>query len=742
MKKELNIGISGMHCAACSARVEKALAEIPGVMTASVNLTLEEAKISYEEKGFELGKITEAVTKLGFGIREELVITEDEHIKAMHEAGKRMLVTWAVTIIVTIFMLPHMIWGKMIVGHHFDSWLMFALSIYVMLFPARRVYQSAFRSIKSGSANMDVLIAMGTLASLLTMPLSLVMSGIPGHAFAGIAAMILAFHLTGRYLEFRARGKASEAIRKLMNLGAKTALIIEDNIEKEVPIYKIKVGDIFIVKPGMKIPTDGIVIEGITTIDESMATGESMPVLRKEGDSVLGATLNVDGRIMVKAAKVGSDTFLAQIIKLVQEAQHSKVPIQILADRITSVFVPIILVLAIITFMAWILFPVLMNDIAGFISRFIDLTIQTEGIASALMASIAVLVIACPCALGLATPTALMVGSGIGAGKGILIRSGEALQKMKDIRAIVFDKTGTLTYGKPELLKTKSFEIGEIELLRIAASLESGSEHPIARAIINAARAKNISNLEVKDFKAETGLGISGRIDGQSYFLGNATYLKENELSYSQTLDNQEDSSISYASPIFVFDTVKVLGIMYVADQVKEEAREVVNQLKALKIAPIMISGDNVKTAKAIAAQCGIDNYLANVLPKDKATEVQKLQAKYGAVAMVGDGINDAPALKAADIGIAMGQGTDIAIEAADITIVRNNLLSLITAINLSNQTFRKIKQNLFWAFFYNLIAIPLAIFGILHPVVAESAMAISSISVVTNANLLKRKKI
>lgn len=589
---------------------------------------------------------------------------------------------------------------------------------------------------------MDVLIAMGTIASLLTMPLSLFLKGIPGHAFAGIAAMILAFHLTGRYLEFRARGKASEAIRKLMNLGAKTAIIIENGVEIEVPIHKIKLGDEFIVKPGMKIPTDGSVVDGITTIDESMATGESMPVLRKTGDSVLGATLNVDGLIRVKATKIGGDTFLAQVIKLVQEAQHSKVPIQVLADKITAVFVPIILALAVVTFFLWLFFPGMMQAVAGFFTQFINLTIKTEGIASALMASIAVLVIACPCALGLATPTALMVGSGIGANRGILIRNGEALQRMKDIRVIVFDKTGTLTHGKPDLLKVTGINASENTVLQLAASIEAGSEHPIARAILNAAKAVKLDMLQVSDLKADTGKGIKGSIAENMYYAGNLSYLQENGLSLPEAVVQSARSEFPHATAVYLFDRQQVLGVLLVADKVKDEAKAVIAQLKAWKIQPVMISGDNLQTANAIAAECGIDIVLAEVLPGDKANEVKKLQAQYGAVAMVGDGINDAPALKAADIGIAMGQGTDIAIEAADITIVRNNLHSLITAINLSNQTFKKIKQNLFWAFFYNLIAIPLAIFGVLHPVVAESAMAISSVSVVTNANLLKRKKI
>ena len=729
-----------MHCAACSARTEKALGQIPGVHKAHVNLALEEAGIEYDDKKVSLELIEKTISALGFSVRQELTITEDDQIASMHAARSKMLIVWSFTLVITIFMIAHMLFHRVLLGGHIDNWLMFGLSILAMIFPARHVYISAFKSVRSGSANMDVLIAIGTLASLLTLPLSLVFPSIPGHAFSGIAAMILAFHLSGRYLESRARGKASEAIRKLMNLGAKTALMIVDDVETEVPIHKIKIGDILIVKPGMKVPTDGVVVEGVTTVDESMATGESMPVTRKTGDHVLGATLSIDGLIRIKAEKVGSDTFLAQVIRLVQEAQHSKVPIQVLADKITAVFVPIILVLSALTFLAWYFLPLQMGAIASYFAGILGFSIVTDGIAAALMASIAVLVIACPCALGLATPTALMVGSGIGANRGILIRNGEALQTMKDIRVIVFDKTGTLTYGHPELVQIIGKDADQARLLSLAATLETGSEHPLAKAIIRKAKQDGLPLDKVTDFISEAGKGISGSIAGEVYHLGNQALLEQKQISLGEV--NLAQNLYSYATPVYLADATKVLAIFMIADTIKTEAKAVISALLAQDILPVMISGDNINTARAIAAQCGIETVLANVLPQDKAEEVRKLQAAYGAVAMVGDGINDAPALKQADIGIAMGQGTDIAIEAADITIVRSDLNSLITAINLSKQTFIKIRQNLFWAFFYNLIAIPLAVLGLLHPVIAEIAMAGSSITVVTNANLLKRKKL
>lgn len=742
MKKDKTIGIDGMHCAACSARVEKALSQLSGVASVNVNLALEEASLSYDDRLLSDKKIEETIRKLGFSVREQIVISEDKHILAMKRAGNRMMIAWLITIVLTVIMIPHMLLERMIFSHQVDSWIMFLLSLTVMTIPGSQVYVSAYKSIRSGSANMDVLISIGTIASVLTLPLSYLVKGIPAHAFSGIAAMILAFHLTGRYLEAKAKGKASEAIRKLMNLGAKTALVMVDGQEKEVPILKLKEGDIFIVKPGMKIATDGEIIEGISSLDESMATGESIPVTRKTGDRVIGATLNLDGALKVKASKVGSETFLAQVMKLVQEAQHSKVPIQVLADKVTAVFVPLVLLLTLFTFLAWILFPDFMNGISLIFKTFVPLSSDSSGIAAALMAAIATLVIACPCALGLATPTALMVGSGIGAQNGILIRNGESLQLMKDIRCMVFDKTGTLTQGKPELLGYQSLAGPEEMVLRLAASLEAKSEHPLGLAITRAARDEGLGFLPVDEFHAITGQGITGYINGKYYQIGNRELLKAKGLQPPVPSEGSNTRSSSYATEVFLAGEKDVIAIFRIADQLKPEARMVVAELKKQKIESVMLSGDTEEVAAEIARQCGIGHFKAGILPGDKANEIKRLQSEFGRVAMIGDGINDAPALKMADIGIAMGKGTDIAMEAADITIVRSDLSSLLVAITLSNNTFRKIKQNLFWAFFYNLIAIPLAVFGALHPIIAEMAMATSSVTVVSNANLLRRKKL
>lgn len=734
---QLQIGIDGMHCASCSANVEKSVSALPGVSSAHVNLALEEAMVEFDERKVDQDKIFQSITALGFKVRESLHLGEDEQIAKMHIARKRMTFSWIITAIVVVLMVPHMFFHAQIFGNQIDAWLMFTLSLVAMIFPAREVYTSAWSSLMSRTANMEVLIAMGTIASMLVTPLSLVVKEISAHEFAGIAAMIISFYLTGRYLESKARGKASEALRKLVSLGAKTALLLVDGEEVETPIHKIKSGDVFIVKPGAKVPTDGVIVSGTSSLDESIATGESMPVTRSEGDPVLGATINLEGYFQAKATKVGSETFLAQVIKMVSEAQHSKVPIQLLADKVTAIFVPVIIVLAAVVFFSWLIFPGFMASIAAFITTFIPLSLPAEGLAAALMATIATLVIACPCALGLATPTALMVGSGIGATNGILIRSGEALQRMKDVDTVLFDKTGTLTHGKPKLLKINSLKGADDENLSLAHSLESHSEHPLALAIKNAAQAGGIEALPIEDFLSSAGRGISANVEGKKYMMGNLNWMSEMGLTVP---DIPADQDLAYAGKIYLADESEVLAAFYVADTIKDEAAEIVQVLLKQGLKLIMMSGDNQETAEAIARSCGISEVMASVLPADKAQKVKDLQAQGRVVAMIGDGINDAPALKQADIGIAMGMGTDIAIEASDITILRGDLRLIPLALRLSKMTFAKIRQNLFWAFFYNLVAIPLAAFGVLHPVIAEMAMALSSVTVVTNANLLKRK--
>ncbi|HOE54782.1 MAG TPA: heavy metal translocating P-type ATPase [Candidatus Cloacimonas acidaminovorans] len=735
MQRKITLGIEGMHCASCSARAEKALSQLKGVSEANVNLTLEEAYIVYDDKQLTLADFKQAIEKLGFKVKETEADKESEQIRQMQVAKKKMGLSWLITALVLLLMIPDMVLGRAIISEQMDAWLMVILSLLAMIFPARQVYLSAYKAVKSGTANMDVLIAMGTIASLLAAPFSLFIKDIVANSFAGIAAMIISFHLTGRYLEAKAKGTASEEIRKLIGLGAKTAIILEAGTEKEILLSQLKVGDIFIVKPGAKIPTDGIVIKGNSLVDESMATGESLPVTKKPNDNVLGATINLDGYLEVQATKVGKETFLAQVIQMVSEAQHSKVPIQLLADKITAIFVPVVLCLAVIVFAVWMLFPDTMQNIASVIISVIPLQVSVKGLAAALMASIATLVIACPCALGLATPTALMVGSGIGAKKGILIRNGEALQRMRELNTMVFDKTGTLTNGIPQLIKTVCFQGTDKENRAIAASLEQASEHPLAMALVKGFELSELIARE--DFISIPGKGVKSKINGKQYLLGNADFLREEGI----TLPSFEDETLDYSTQIGLATDRELLAWFYLADTIKDNAPQVIAELKGRGIKTIMISGDQTKTAIAIAEKCGIQEVLAPVLPGDKAKKIKELQSEGLIVGMVGDGINDAPALKQADIGFAMGLGTDIAIETADITLLRNDLKLIPLAIDLSQKTFAKIKQNLFWAFFYNLIAIPLAAFGVLHPVIAEMAMAFSSVTVVTNANLLKRKE-
>ncbi|MGB4260454.1 MAG: heavy metal translocating P-type ATPase, partial [Candidatus Cloacimonas acidaminovorans] len=725
MQKKITLGIEGMHCASCSARAEKALSQLKGVSEANVNLTLEEAYIVYDDKQLTLADFKQAIEKLGFTVTETEADKESEQIRQMQVAKKKMGLSWLITALVLLLMIPDMVLGRAIISEQRDAWLMVILSLLAMIFPARQVYLSAYKAVKSGTANMDVLIAMGTIASLLAAPLSLFIKDIVANSFAGIAAMIISFHLTGRYLEAKAKGTASEEIRKLIGLGAKTAIILEAGTEKEILLSQLKVGDIFIVKPGAKIPTDGIVIKGNSLVDESMATGESLPVTKKPNDNVLGATINLDGYLEVQATKVGKETFLAQVIQMVSEAQHSKVPIQLLADKITAIFVPVVLCLAVIVFAVWMLFPDTMQNIASAIISVIPLQVPVKGLAAALMASIATLVIACPCALGLATPTALMVGSGIGAKKGILIRNGEALQRMRELNTMVFDKTGTLTNGIPHLIKTVCFQGTDKENRAIAASLEQASEHPLAMALVKGFELSELIARE--DFISMPGKGVKGKINGKQYLLGNADFLQEEGI----TLPSFEDETLDYATQIGLATDRELLAWFYLADTIKDNAPQVIAELKGRGIKTIMISGDQTKTAIAIAEKCGIQEVLAPVLPGDKAMKIKELQSEGLIVGMVGDGINDAPALKQADIGFAMSLGTDIAIETADITLLRNDLKLIPLAIDLSQKTFAKIKQNLFWAFFYNLIAIPLAAFGVLHPVIAEMAMAFSSVTVV-----------
>ncbi|MEK6915468.1 MAG: copper-translocating P-type ATPase [Nanoarchaeota archaeon] len=637
---------------------------------------------------------------------------EDDEIKSWK---RKLFWSWVLTIPIAIIMLSERLFGFELIEMPYSI-----ITILVLGFPVLFIF--GFETMKSGMRglftfyfNMDSLIALGTLVAYLTGIFSFTEVVAD---YSGVAAMIMAFFTTGKYVEAKARGRASAEIRKLLELGAKNATVIRDGNEIEIPIEEVKLGDVMIVKPGEKIPTDGIVVKGESSVDESMVTGESLPVEKSKGKTVIGATINQDGILYVKTTKIGKDTFLSHIIELVEQTQSEKIPIQRLADKITSVFVPIILVLAVLTFLNWWFF-------SGDLSRSIGV-------------GVAVLVIACPCALGLATPTALMVGSGMGAKKGILIRKGEAIQTMKEIKIVVFDKTGTITKGKPEVTDIYS-KVKENYLLEISASLEKLSEHPIAHAIVTKAALKKYK--KVTGFSIVRGKGVIGKISGKEILIGNRALMNDKKIKYSSFEDEISGFESSGKTVMIVAENKKVIGVIAVADAIKEDSIEAINKLNTQRYRTVMITGDNERTAMAIAKQVGISEVIAGVLPEDKAKKVLELQ-NQGMVAFIGDGINDAPALKQSNVGIAMGTGTDIAIEAGDIVLARGSLLGVVEAINLSKATFKKIKQNLFWAFAYNIIAIPLAVAGVLHPVIAEIAMALSSITVVTNANLLRRKKI
>lgn len=628
---------------------------------------------------------------------------------------KKLVWSWIFTIPIALLMLSERLFGFELLEMPYSIIVILLLGFPVVFIFGWDTIKGGTRGLFTFYFNMDSLIALGTVVAYLTGIASF--TGVVSD-YSGVAAMIMAFFTTGKYVEAVARGRASQEIKKLLELGAKNAVVVRGNVEFTIPVSEVKIGDIIIVKPGEKIPTDGIVVKGESAVDESMVTGESLPVDKLKGSNVIGATINQDGILYVKTTKIGKDTFLAHIIKLVEETQSEKIPIQKMADKITSIFVPLILVLSILTFANWWYF--------------------SQDLSRALGIGVAVLVIACPCALGLATPTALMVGSGMGAKRGILIRKGEAIQTMKEVKIVVFDKTGTITKGKPEVreiyAKTK-----ENYMLEIAASLEKLSEHPLSRAIVDKAGLKKYRN--VSGFKILRGKGVEGRIGKNEVVIGNTTLMNEKKISLKDFEYNIQRFEEKGYTAVVVSENKKALGIIGIADAVKEDSLTAIFGLKEMNFRVVMITGDNERTARAIAEQVGITEVIANVLPEDKAKKVAELQ-KEGMVSFVGDGINDAPALKQSNVGIAMGTGTDIAIEAGDIVLANGNLSGVVSAIKLSKATFGKIKQNLFWAFAYNVIAIPVAVAGLLHPVIAEIAMALSSITVVSNANLLRRKRI
>ena len=724
----IELKITGMHCAACVSTVERALYQAEGVKKAVVNLMLEKAHIEGE---VEIDRLIQAVQKTGYEAEliEKIGLPEDSQPdKDLIQAKNRMVFAWVPSVIMMVWMIPKWLSGIMWPNATLYIYGMIVLSLVVLLLPGRNIIKSAWKSTVHLSPNMDVLIAMGSLACLVTGVLKVF--GMNIHSFAGIAGMIISFHLTGRYIELKARGRSFDAMRLLLNLGAKNARIIVGSKQKEIPVSQIKSGDIMHVLAGEKIPTDGVIIDGESTIDESITSGESTPVIKTVNDHVIGATINLDGVLKVKATKVGRDTFIAQMAKMVEEAQTTKVPIQAFADRVTAVFVPIVIVLAMVTFSFWMIAPDLMRKGAQFFLNFFPwINLDVSGTTMALFAAVAVLVIACPCALGLATPTALMVGSGKGAENGILIRSGTAIQRMSEVTTIVLDKTGTLTTGLPEVIQVKLFgEKDETDVIRMTASVEKNSTHPLAKAIVRFAEGKQIRLNDVTDVFSIPGKGMEAVLGGSKIKVGDREY-----VGYQGDFD-------AHGSHVFMAVDETVYGVFVLQDQIRPDSNGLVQYLNNKQYKTVMLTGDKANVAEVMANEIGIEKVFSEVMPSDKSKTVQSIQDSGEVVCMIGDGINDAPALAQADVGIAMGTGADIAVESGDIILIKGDLSKVKKAISLSNKTFRKIRQNLFWASIYNLIAIPMAIFGVLHPILAEALMAFSSINVVWNSARLRRE--
>ncbi len=786
----LEIPVEGMSCAACSARLEKRLGALDGVLRANVNLALARAQVEFVPAQVTPADITKRVEKTGFrvphshveftiegvasaadavGLEEQLSVLDgvvsagvdlskaqgrvefqpaithaDEILNYVARAGYstrpvmdeeqdteklkrerefrksvRLLVLSAVLSAPLLFQMAGMIPGAG--GWELPRWWQFALATPVQFIVGWRFYRGAYHSLMGGGANMDVLVALGTSAAWLHSSVVTLMGLSGHHVYFEASAVLITLIVLGKVLEERAMGRTSEAIKKLMGLQAKTARVLRDGEEREVPVGEVRVNDVVMVRPGEKYPVDGIILEGMTSADESMLTGESVPVAKGVDDAVTGATLNIDGAVTFRATKVGKDTVLAQIIRMVEQAQGSKAPIQRTADRVSGIFVPIVLGIALVTYILW-----------DFMGPFTP----------ALINAVAVLVIACPCALGLATPTAIMVGTGKGAEAGVLIKGGESLETAHRLDAVILDKTGTLTKGSPVVTDILPLSgLSQEELLRLAASAERGSEHPLGKSIVDEAGARGVELLEMRDFRAFPGHGLEAEVGGRKIYLGNEKFMAERGVDAPGSVDEIRRFESEGKTVVLVADDGGLLGVIGVADSLRENSAEAVAALQGMGIEVYMLTGDNERTAQTIAAEAGISHVMADVMPDEKAAMVQQLKREGKKVGMVGDGINDAPALAAADVGFAIGSGTDIAMEASDITLMQGDLMGVVAGIHLSKTVLRKIRQNLFWAFFYNILGIPLAAFGFLSPIVAGAAMAFSSVSVVSNTLLLRNWK-
>jgi Cu+-exporting ATPase len=725
MEKQLNVIVTGMDCAACASNITRGLQQLSGTKEASVNFATSKATIIFDDKKLGEQDITDKIKKLGYGV----TLDEKEHQKAkeqdLENLKRKLWVSTCLAVPAFIIGMALMWFG---IETPFKDVILLVLATPIQFVIGWQFYRGAWMSLKNKSATMDTLIALGTSAAYLYSVYAIL--SLPGQPqYFEVSAILITLVLLGKFLEARATGKASDAIARLLKLQPKTAIVIRNGKERTIAVDQVVEGDVILVKPGQKVPVDGKVASGNSSVDESMITGESIPVEKSKGDKVTGGTMNVHGSFTFKATRVGANTTLAGIIRLIEQAQGAKAPIQRFADTVSGYFVPVVVALAIATFIIWI--------IAG------------AGLQAGILAAVAVLVIACPCALGLATPTAIMVSTGIGASKGILIKGGDVLERAGSVNHIIFDKTGTITEGRPKLTDVISLSgIDENSLLRIAATIERGSEHPLADAIVQGAKDRKIATGKAATMKAVPGKGITATISRKQYSLGNEALMKTVRVATKSSAQNVEKLENEGKTVMFVAQGRKLLGFVAVADTIRPTAKDAIKMLNEMGVESYLITGDNERTAKAIAKEAGIGNVFAKVLPEKKAEHVKKLQRK-GIVAMVGDGINDSPALAQADVGIAMGSGTDVALESGSIVLMKNDPADAARAIKLSRLTMKKIKQNMFWALFYNVMGIPIAAGALypftgwlLSPIIAGGAMALSSVSVVSNSLLLKQKKL
>ncbi|MDK3012214.1 heavy metal translocating P-type ATPase [Bacillus sp. RB3] len=726
--------VSGMTCAACANRVEKRLNKLDGVNKATVNFALESATVDFNPDEVNVNEMKSAITKLGYKLEvkpDDQDASTDHRLQEIERQKKKFIISFILSFPLLWAMVSHFSFTSFIYlpDMLMNPWVQLALATPVQFIIGGQFYVGAYKALRNKSANMDVLVALGTSAAYFySVYLSIQSIGSSKHMtdlYFETSAVLITLIILGKLFEAKAKGRSSEAIKKLMGLQAKTATVVRDGTEIKILIEEVVAGDIVYVKPGEKIPVDGEIVEGKSAIDESMLTGESIPVDKSIGDVIIGSTINKNGFLKVKATKVGRDTALAQIIKVVEEAQGSKAPIQRVADQISGIFVPVVVVIAIITFAVWMIF-VTPGDFGG-----------------ALEKMIAVLVIACPCALGLATPTSIMAGSGRSAEYGILFKGGEHLEATHRLDTVILDKTGTVTNGKPVLTDVIVADgFNENELLRLVGAAERNSEHPLAEAIVEGIKEKKIDIPSSETFEAIPGFGIESVVEGKHLLIGTRRLMKKFNIDIEEVSKSMEALEREGKTAMLIAIDKEYAGIVAVADTVKDTSKAAIARLKKMGLDVVMITGDNTQTAQAIAKQVGIDHVIAEVLPEGKAEEVKKLQANGKKVAMVGDGINDAPALATANIGMAIGTGTDVAMEAADITLIRGDLNSIADAIFMSKMTIRNIKQNLFWALAYNALGIPIAALGFLAPWVAGAAMAFSSVSVVLNALRLQRVKL